>query len=99
MRASTVNQVLSQLDARNDKYQNETAASRGRRRKRASKRGTRGGEFFAIRARHGRLRPGIYERITTGYGSAVRSIFVFVRSSFFSNSRTIPTPLAIHGVI
>ena len=79
VRASTVNQVLSQLDARNDKYQNETAASRGRRRKRAAKRGTRGGEFFAIRARHGRLRQGIYERITTGYGSAVRSIFVFVR--------------------
>ncbi|SKC57174.1 hypothetical protein SAMN06296058_1250 [Pseudoxanthomonas indica] len=78
VRAKQVNQILSQLGARNDALQNETEASRQRRQARAAKKGVRGGNFFAIRAKRGRLLPGIYERLVTGFGSAVRSIFVFV---------------------
>jgi len=37
----------------------------------------RGGRYFALQTRRGRLAPGIYERIGTGFGSAVRSVFVF----------------------
>lgn len=79
IKPGTINQILSQMGARNDKYQNETEESRARRRTRAAKRGTRGGEFFVQRERRGRLLPGIYERITTGFGSALRSVLVFVR--------------------
>lgn len=81
IKASQVNQILSQLGARRDPYQNETETSRARRRNRAAKRGVRGGEFFALRARRGKLLPGIYERLTTGFGSALRSVLVFVRSA------------------
>jgi len=78
VKASQVNQVLSQLGVRNDRYQNETETSRDRRRRRAAKRGVRGGEYFALGKKRGRLLPGIYERLTTGFGSALRSIFIFV---------------------
>ncbi|KAF1697989.1 hypothetical protein CSC62_07540 [Pseudoxanthomonas jiangsuensis] len=81
IKASQVNRILSQLGARRDPYQNETEASRARRRNRAAKRGVRGSEFFALRARRGKLLPGIYERLTTGFGSALRSVLVFVRGA------------------
>lgn len=79
-----VNQILSQLGARNDRYQNETEASRDRRRRRAAKRGVRGGEYFALKVRRGRLLPGIYERLVTGFGTALRSVFVFTRAPKYS---------------
>lgn len=37
----------------------------------------RGGRYFEIKSQRGKLAPGIYERIGTGFGSAVRSVFVF----------------------
>ncbi|KAB7767624.1 hypothetical protein [Xanthomonas maliensis] len=37
----------------------------------------RGGRYFALQRPRGKLAPGIYERIGTGFGSAVRSVFVF----------------------
>lgn len=79
LQASTINQVLSQLGARRDPLQNQTDESRDRRRARAAKRGTRGAEYFAQGERRGRLLPGIYERVTTGFGSALRSLLIFVR--------------------
>lgn len=88
-----VPKILSQLQAQFDPLTNESATTRGRRRRRAARQGTRGGEFFAIGrlvksktdfdnerlASH--LRPGIYERITTGFGSSVKSIFIFTRAA------------------
>lgn len=97
-----VPRILSQLQAQFDPTSNESETSRARRRKRAAKQGTRGGEFFAIgriRAdektvlkaiaeerkdlnfsrKKSHLRPGIYERIQTGFGSSVKSIFIFTR--------------------
>lgn len=79
IKAKQVNQILSQLGARNDRYQNETEVSRDRRRRRAAKRGVRGGEYFALKAKRGSLLPGIYERLVTGFGTALRSVFVFTR--------------------
>ncbi|MEO6518829.1 MAG: hypothetical protein ABIO17_07550, partial [Pseudoxanthomonas sp.] len=73
-----ISKVLSQLGARNDPLQNETETSRDRRRRLAAKKGIRGGEFFVLKAKRGRMLPGIYERIVTGFGSAVRSLFIFV---------------------
>jgi hypothetical protein len=77
VKAGQVSKILSQLGARQDLYQNETEASSGRRRSR----GRRGGEYFALQQRRGRLVPGVYERIDTGFGSAVRSVFIFTQGA------------------
>ncbi|HZF97083.1 MAG TPA: hypothetical protein VEY92_02360 [Pseudoxanthomonas sp.] len=84
LKRSQINQVLSQLGTRRDALQNESDTSRDRRRRRSAKRGTRGGEFFSINKRRGRLLPGIYERISTGFGSALKSLFVFVRAARYT---------------
>ncbi len=73
VRAGQVSQILSQLGARQDKYQNQSDASAKRRRAKRK----RGGEYFALQAKRGRLLPGIYERIATGFGTALRSVFIF----------------------
>lgn len=86
VKSGQVRQIISQLRA-GDQFlgsvSNETDDSRARRLRRQAKRGTRGGNFFALKQAHGRLRPGIYERIVTGFGSAVRSIFIFVRQPHY----------------
>lgn len=76
-----VRQILSQLGAGMDAgyVSNESAALRARRERRQKRRGG-GGRYFALTTRRGRLVPGIYERILTGFGSAVRSIFVFTKA-------------------
>ncbi len=73
VRAAEITKILSQLGAQRDAYQNQSNASARRR----ASRKRRGGEYFAITKQRGRLRPGIYERIGTGFGSAVRSIFIY----------------------
>jgi hypothetical protein len=78
IRGSTINRILSQLGARFDPLQNETDVSRGRRQRREKKKGDRRGDHFALRRSHGRLQPGVYQRISTGFGSAVQSVLRFV---------------------
>lgn len=78
IKGSVVNQVLSQIGARFDPLQNETDDSRGKRHRRDARKGTRRGDFFALTRARGRLKPGIYQRIATGFGSAVTSILRFV---------------------
>lgn len=75
--AGQVTKLLSQLGAQRDQYQNQTPTSAKRRRSRAPK----GGEYFVITQRRGKLRPGIYERIGTAWGSAVRSVFIFTSTA------------------
>lgn len=75
--AGQVTKLLSQLGAQRDRYQNQTPTSTKRRRSRAPK----GGEYFVITKQRGKLRPGIYERIGTGWGSAVRSVFIFTNTA------------------
>ncbi len=77
--AGQVTKILSQLGAQRDKHQNQTEMSAKRRRTRAPT----GGEYFVIIKRRGRLRPGVYERISTGWGSAVRSIFIFTNTAAY----------------
>lgn len=79
VRSRQVSQILSQLGARQDKLQNQTEPSTARRRAKRK----RGGEYFAVQVKRGKLVPGIYERITTGFGSAVRSIFIFTRGATY----------------
>jgi len=77
VKVGQLNKILSQLGAQTDRYQNQTDVSAGRRRRKRR----RGGEYFALQQRRGRLLPGIYERIDTGFGSAVRSVFIFTRQA------------------
>lgn len=78
IRPGQITQILSQLGAQAlDPMQNQTPVSKARR-----KRGRRrGGEYFAITRQRGRLRPGVYERVEFGFGSAVRSILYFTEGA------------------
>lgn len=67
--------ILSDVQAHWDPQQNSTRASRVKR----AKRRRRGGIYFAVTVRRGKLRPGVYERIGFGFGTAVRPVLVFVR--------------------
>jgi hypothetical protein len=80
---SQMNKILSQLGARFDPLQNETAESRARRQRREAKRGDRRGDYFAVPKQSKGLRPGIYQRVRTGFGSAVRIIMAFVRPATY----------------
>jgi len=74
-----IGKILSQLRAGFDPGQNETDKRRASRLKRQRKRGG-GGSYFVLPVQRGKLRPGVvYERITTGFGSAVRPILIGVR--------------------
>lgn len=83
--AGQVRQIISQLRAGLEAgyTSNETDARRDKRLARQRKRGG-GGSYFAVQQRRGKLLPGIYERITTGFGSAVRSIFIFTKSARYT---------------
>jgi hypothetical protein len=74
----TINALLSQLRARHDSAQNESAESAGRRRRRQAKRGERAGDYFAPRP-GSHLAPGVYQRVSTGFGSGLKAILHFVR--------------------
>ncbi len=85
VKAGQVRQILSQLGAGLEAgyVSNETEAKRGRRLRRQKRRGG-GGSYFVVKQRRGRLLPGIYERIATGFGGAVRSIFIFTRRARYT---------------
>lgn len=83
LKKGQISAILSQLGARQDPLQNETDTSRDRRRRRAFKKSIRGGEFFAQKTKRGRMLPGIYQRFQTGFGSAVRSVMIFVRGATY----------------
>jgi hypothetical protein len=72
---STVNSILSQLQAARDSLANESKTKRDKR-----NRTKRNGRYFAITPgdkQAGRLKPGIYERLGSAFGSAIRPIFMF----------------------
>ncbi len=71
-RSSEIVQVLSALKTSTDPYQNRTVASR-RRNKRSR-------DFFVPSRRSGRLKPGVYERLSNG---RVRPVIRFVRPPFY----------------
>lgn len=74
------NKVLSQLGVAENVLgfdANETSEARARRlkRERSTRSKRRGGSYFILAKRRGKLRAGvIYERIVTGFGTAVRTV-------------------------
>jgi hypothetical protein len=71
--AGYFNRIMSQLRIATDPLSNATPASKKRRRTRTA------GYFVAYpgRMQTKHLSPGIYERIGTGFGSAIRPIFLY----------------------
>jgi hypothetical protein len=69
--------ILSQLGAHFDPLNNQTDTSRARRRKREAKQGSRAGDYF-VPSKGSHLPPGVYQRLSTGFGGAVRSVLFFV---------------------
>lgn len=76
IKASEINKILAQTRSFFDPYQNESDVRRTRRLKRQRKRGG-GGSYFVLLKRRGRLLPGVYERVETGFGSALRSVLIY----------------------
>lgn len=77
---SRINQILSQLKARFDTQQNESDTSAGRRRRREAKKGERRGDYFAVTGRKANHLPlGVYQRVSTGFGGAIKSVLAFVK--------------------
>ena len=74
---SLIVKVLAQLGAMHDTAQNQTARSKQRLRRTQARKGIRGQNYFLGRPGNG-LPLAVYERIRTGFGSAVRPVFVFV---------------------
>lgn len=75
-----IQSIKSQLGVQGDQYANESEASRSRRLKRETKTGARNSSYFAVKTKRGNLKPGIYQRVNSGLGRGLRSIFIFVRS-------------------
>lgn len=78
-------QILSQLRAFGEQgySANETDATRGRRQKREAKQGKRRGDYFAVRTRRGGLAPGVYQRVSTGFGRGTVPVLIFVRRASY----------------
>lgn len=76
MKRSQIVAILSDVQAHFDPAQNSSRASRAKR----ARGRRRGGIYFAARA-GGHLKPGVYERIGTGFGSAVRPVLIFVQGA------------------
>jgi hypothetical protein len=75
--AGYFNRIMSQLRIATDPLSNATPASKKRRRTRTA------GYFVAYpgRTQTKHLTPGIYERIGTGFGGAIRPIFIYTDSA------------------
>lgn len=82
MRPQQISSILSDLRARRDPKQNITDTSRKRRLRSRTRRPV----FYfstysrgpSARAKH--LAPGVYQRVHTGFGSAIRPVLIFTRA-------------------
>jgi hypothetical protein len=78
--SSLINRVLSQLQSHSVFYmdRNESAASKARQYRSKTKRLQR---YFVVMPGNGRgLIPGVWERTTLGFGSAIRPLFIYVQT-------------------
>lgn len=82
MKPQQISAILSDLQARRDPLQNATATSRRRRARSRTKRPV---FYFStynrgVGTRTAHLAPGVYERVHTGFGSAIRPVLVFTHA-------------------
>lgn len=80
MSVGQINQVLSWFQAFGQQGYSANMVDGGKRLGRDNKRtGARGYAYFALQKPYGKLPAGIYQRFTTGFGSSVKPIMVFIR--------------------
>jgi hypothetical protein len=74
--AGTVTRILSQLQSARDSLTNESATLKAKR-----NRTKRNARYFAVNpaTERGKLKPGIYERLGTAWGSGIRPIFLYTQ--------------------
>ncbi len=58
---------------------NMTDKTRGRLGRDNKRTGRKGFSYFALKKRHGKLLPGVYQRFDFGFGSAIKPVMIFVR--------------------
>lgn len=80
MASGQINQIISWFKAFGEQgYQSNMSDKRrkslGRDKKKS---GARGFAYFGLKAQRGKLPPGVYQRISTGFGSAVKPVMIFV---------------------
>lgn len=80
MSAGQIVQILSWFKAFGEQGYWANMRDGGKRLGRDNKKtGQRGFAYFALKQRHGKLLPGIYQRFKTGFGYAVKPVMIFVR--------------------
>lgn len=79
MAASQIVQIVSWFKAFGEQGYRANMRDGGKRLAKDNKKtGAKGFSYFALQKSHGKLIPGIYQRITFGVGSAVRPVMYFV---------------------
>jgi hypothetical protein len=80
MQAGQIVQIISWFKAAGEQGYSANMKDGGKRLGRDNKRtGARGFAYFALQKAHGKLLPGVYQRIQTAFGSAVKPVMIFVR--------------------
>lgn len=82
MNRGQINQIISWFRAFGEQgYRaNMTDKTRGRLGKGNKRTGARGFSYVLLRNKYGKLPAGIYQRVVTGFGSALRPVMVFVKA-------------------
>lgn len=81
MKGSQIVQIIAWFRAAGEQGYKSNMNDKGRARlgRDNKKTGAYGFQYFAIQKATGKLMPGIYKRIKTGFGSAIKPVMVFVR--------------------
>lgn len=81
MGGGQINQIIAWFRAFGEQgYQANMSDKRRKALGRDNKRtGKRGVQYFAIGAARNGLMPGVYQRVSTGFGSSIRPVMIFVR--------------------
>lgn len=81
MSAGQIVQIIAWFKGFGEQGYKANIDDKGRRRigKDNKRTGARGFAYFALQQRRGKLLPGVYQRVQTGFGSAIKPVMVFVR--------------------
>jgi hypothetical protein len=80
MSAGQIVQVMAWFNSFGQQGYEANINAKGRKRlgRDKKKTGQKGFQYFALKAKRGKLLPGVYQRFQTGFGSAVKPVMIFV---------------------
>jgi hypothetical protein len=80
MKSGQIVQIMSWFQSFGEQGYSANMRDGGRRLGRDNKRtGKRGFSYFVLKARRGKLLPGIYKRYQTSFGTAIKPVLIFIR--------------------